>query len=191
MKIAIINGHPNQDSFCNALVESYTKGAIKAGAEIRTLGLSRMDFNPILQFGYKKRMVEEPNLLWAKESIEWADHLVFIYPIWWGTMPSLLKGFIDRVFTPGFAFNYIEGSFFNKKLLSGKTARVIYTSDAPSWYVRLVWRNIPKVQIKQVLLNFCGVSPVKITHFSSIKWKKPEKLESWMDKVYGLGYKLA
>jgi len=149
-----------------------------------------MDYHPVLQFGYKKRMTEEPDLIWAKESLEWADHLVFVYPMWWGTMPSLLKGFIDRAFTPDFAFNYVKDSYFNEKLMKGKTARVIVTSDSPKWYVALKWRNIAKVQIKEIILKYCGISPMNYSHIGSVKWQKPEQLEKWLKKSFNWGMAL-
>ena len=190
-KIVIIYGHPLEDSYCTQLADAYAKGALDCGAEIRKLELSKMDFDPVLRYGYKKRMVEESDLIWSKESIVWADHIVFAYPVWWGTMPSLLKGFVDRVFTPGYAFNYVKGSRFNEKLLKGKTARVIVTSDAPSWYIGLIWKGITKIQIKQTILNYCGVSPVKYTHYGSVKWQDSVKLNQWMEKTYQFGYRLS
>ncbi len=187
MKIAIIYGHPNPSSYCYALANAYVEGAMEAGAMIRKIELANMDFDPVLKFGYKQRMEEEADLVWAKESILWADHLVFVYPMWWGTMPSLLKGFIDRVFTPGYAFKYIKGSYFNEKLLSGKSARVIVTSDAPTWYAMFTWRNMAKIQMKKTILGYCGVGPIRFTQFGSVKWKKPAQLEKWISKVNKFG----
>jgi len=70
----------------------------------KILIINELDFNPNLQFGYRKRTELEPDLLKAQELIKWADHLVWIYPVWWGSIPAIMKGFIDRVFLPGFAF---------------------------------------------------------------------------------------
>ncbi len=81
-----------------------------------------MQFNPNLQFGYQKRIELEPDLLGAWEKIKWADHLVWIHPVWWGGLPAITKGFIDRVFLPGFAFKYRENSVWWDRLLKGKTA---------------------------------------------------------------------
>jgi len=191
MKVAIIYGHPLSESLCQSLGDQYAAGALDQGAQVRKIELSKMEFNAVLNFGYKKRMVEEPDLVWAKESIVWADHLVFVYPLWWGGMPSLLKGFVDRVFTPGFAFKYIEGSYFNEKLLKGKSARVIVTSDSPKWYVMLKWRNNAKIQMKTIVLNYCGISPVKYSHIGSVKWHKPSQLKNWLEKSFKWGVSLS
>lgn len=111
-KIVIINGHPNGDSFNFALVKAYIDGAKQSGAEIRAITIANLDFNPNLQFGYSKRMDLEPDLLEAWEMILWADHLVWVHPVWWGGLPAITKGFIDRLFLPGMAFKYRPNSVF-------------------------------------------------------------------------------
>lgn len=103
-KILLINGHPDTESFNFSIAAAYKKGAIANGYEVREIIVRNLDFNPNLQFGYRKRTELEIDLLEAQEKIRWAEHLVWIYPVWWGSVPALLKGFIDRVFLPGFAF---------------------------------------------------------------------------------------
>lgn len=111
-KILLINGHPDKESYCFALAQSYKKGAVESGAEIQEIVLADLQFSPILQFGYRKRTELEPDLLDAWDKIQWADHLVWVYPVWWGALPALLKGFIDRVFLPGFVFKKRENSLW-------------------------------------------------------------------------------
>ena len=124
-KILIINGHPDAESFNAALAEAYKKGAIESGAEVKEIVVRELQFNPNLQFGYRKRTELEPDLLEAQAKIKWAEHLVWIYPVWWGSLPAILKGFIDRTFLPGFAFEKIENSVWWDKLLKGKSERII------------------------------------------------------------------
>ena len=133
-KILVILGHPDVDSFCGALSKAYVKGALAAGFEVRELKLRSLDFDPILWKGYNKIQKLEPDLVRAQELIQWSDHMVFVYPNWWGTTPALMKGFFDRVFLPGFAFKYRENSQFWDKLLTGRTAHLIVTMDTPPWY---------------------------------------------------------
>ncbi len=109
-KIALFNGHPDEDSFCAAISQSYLAGAEKSGASIRTINIRDLDFNPNLQFGYRKRTELEPDLLAAQEALKWADHLVWVYPVWWGSVSAIMKGFLDRVLLPGFAFKKKEDS---------------------------------------------------------------------------------
>lgn len=186
-KILIINGHPNKESYCNEIAVRYKSGAAKKGAEVRVLNLYDLDFDLVLRYGYQKRTELEPDLILAQKQIKEADHLVFVYPTWWGTPPALLKGFIDRVFLPKFAFAYRDKSVFWDKLLKGKSARIITTMDTPKWYYSLIYKKPGHNAMKKGVLNFCGVKPVKVTAFSPIKNSSLEKRENWLDKVEKLG----
>jgi putative NADPH-quinone reductase len=135
-KILIVNGHPDKESFNYALTEAYKKGAQNSGAEIKEIRIRELNFNPNLEFGYRKRTELEPDLLEAQENLKWADHIVWVYPVWWGSVPAIMKGFLDRVLLPGFAFNKREGSVWWDKYFTGKTARLICTMDQPTWYYR-------------------------------------------------------
>jgi NAD(P)H dehydrogenase (quinone) len=92
-------------------------------------------------------------------------------------MPAMLKGFFDRLFLPGFAFQYRENSVWWDKLLTGKSAHIIATMDTPYWYFRLVYGNPGINQFKRTILQFCGINPVKVTVFSPIKNIKQETLK--------------
>ena len=133
-KTLLILGHPDKSSFNSALADSYQEGAKKSGIEFERLNLADLDFELTLQKGYAGKQKLEPDLQRAQDLIRWAEHMVFVYPIWWATMPALLKGFLDRVFLPGFAFKYKENSPWWDKYLTGKTARLITTMDAPYLY---------------------------------------------------------
>ena len=87
-KVLIINGHPDSESFCFGLHESYKKGSLQAGNEVKEIILANMAFNPILMHGYRKRTDLEPDLLEAWEKIKWAEHIVWIYPTWWASPPG-------------------------------------------------------------------------------------------------------
>lgn len=186
-KIVIINGHPNADSFNFALVKAYIDGAKQSGAEIRPITIANLDFNPNLQFGYSKRMDLEPDLLEAWEMILWADHLVWIHPVWWGGLPAITKGFIDRLFLPGMAFKYRPNSVFWDRLLKGKTAHIITTMDQPGWYYHLVYGRPSVNQLKKSTLQFCGVSPVKVTYIGIVKTSDEKLRKTWIEKVTKLG----
>lgn len=190
MNIVIINGHPDPESLCSALVKAYIEGAKRQQVEIRTIELSSLQFNPNLQYGYRKRTELEDGLINAQQSIKWADHIVIVSPIWWGTMPAVLKGFFDRVFLPGFAFKYRENSILWDKLLKGKSARLIVTMDTPSWYNRIVYRSAGHIVLKRNILQFCGVNPVKITEFSKVAYSSEDTRKKWIEKARALGEKL-
>lgn len=186
-KILVINGHPNAGSFNRALTDAYLLGIRKTEAEVKVLTISELQFNPSLQFGYQQRMELEPDLVQAQELILWADHLVWIHPVWWGGLPALTKGFIDRVFLPGFAFKYRENSVWWDKLLSGKTARIITTLDQPGWYYRLAFGRPSVNQLKKSTLQFCGIKPVKVTYIGPIRLSKTEARAQMLQKITVLG----
>ncbi|MFN3445893.1 MAG: NAD(P)H-dependent oxidoreductase [Bacteroidia bacterium] len=171
------------------MFEAYKKGAITSGAEVKEIFVADIQFNLNLQYGYRKRTDLETDLLIAGDKIKWADHLVWIYPVWWGSLPALLKGFIDRLFLPGFAFKKRENSVWWDKLLTGKTARVISTLDQPAWYYWLVYRQPSNNAMKKLTLEFCGISPVKVTNIGPIRLSKETYRKKWLDKVYYLGIK--
>lgn len=188
-KILIINGHPNSESFNFGIAAEYKKGAISTGAEVKEIVIADLDFNPNLKYGYRKRTELEPDLLDAWEKIKWADHLVWIHPVWWGGMPALMKGFLDRLFLPGFAFQYRENSVWWDKLLKGRTARIITTIDQPSWYYRWMYGRPSVNQLKKSTLEFCGIKPVRVTYFGIVKQADQHKREKWLQQVFLLGAK--
>ncbi|WP_185290096.1 NAD(P)H-dependent oxidoreductase [Chryseobacterium lactis] len=189
-KIAIINGHPNKDSFNFGVAAAYKEGAAESGAEIKEIVIAKLNFNPNLQFGYQKRMELEPDLLNAWEIIQWADHLVWVHPVWWGGFPALMKGFVDRLFLPGFAYKYRENSVWWDKLLKGKTAHIITTLDQPGWYYRLMYGRPSVNQLKKSILGFCGVKTKKVTYIGIVRDSKEDQRRKWLGKVKELGRRL-
>lgn len=188
-KIVIINGHPNKDAFNFGLAKAYKEGAEQAGAQIREIILTDLEFDPNLKYGYQKRTDWEPDLLEAWTSIQWADHLVWVHPVWWGGVPALMKGFIDRLFLPGKAFRYREKSVLWDKLLKGKSARIITTLDQPGWIYRLLFGRPSVNQLKKSTLQFCGINPVKVTYIGIVKTAGEIQRNKWLKEVYKLGKK--
>lgn len=188
--ILIINGHPNSSSFNFALAESYKKGALQADANVEIITIADLQFNPNLAYGYQKRIDLEPDLINAWEKIKKADHLVWIHPVWWGGLPALTKGFIDRLFLPGMAFQYREKSVWWDKLFKGKSARIITTLDQPSWYYSFFYSKPSINQLKKSTLEFCGVKPVKVTYVGIIKTSDEKQREKWLNKIFELGKQL-
>jgi NAD(P)H dehydrogenase (quinone) len=182
-KITIVLGHPDSKSYCSAISKTYEKSARDAGHEVRLIQLGDLTFDPILHKGYAEVQPLEQCLVEAQEAIKWANHLVFVYPIWWGSMPSLLKGFFDRTFLPGYAFKYRKDSQFWDRLLSGRSAHVFSTMDTPPWYFWLVYKMPGHNQIKRTILEFAGIKPVKITSFGPVRYATQSRKESWLKQV--------
>lgn len=188
-KILIIQGHPDRESYCYALAEAYQKGALASGAEVRHIKTSELDFNPNLAYGYRHRTELEPCLLLAQEDIRWAEHIVIVHPVWWGMVPAVLKGLLDRVMLPGFAFQKRPNSIWWDKLLKGRSARIISTMDQPSWYYRLVNKSPSNHAIKKLTLEFCGIKPVKVTNIGPLRLAKESFREKWLERVEATGRK--
>jgi len=187
-KILIINGHPDEKSFNFALAKAYLKGCIKSGSEVKKININSLNFNPNLKFGYKKRTELEPDLIKAQEKLKWADHIVWVYPVWWGSVPAIMKGFLDRVLLPGFAFKKREGSLWWDKYFSGKSSRIICTLDQPSWFYRI--NGCPShIAMKKMTMNFIGVKSVKITAIGPLRLSTDDFRNKWLKKVEKLGEK--
>lgn len=189
-KVLIINGHPDKESFNWALAESYKKGAISGSALVETINLTELNFDPNLKYGYRIPYELEPDLQMAIKKIKEAEHLVWVFPMWWYGIPALLKGFIDRTFLPGITFKYQKGKLFPDKLLKGKTARIIVTADTVSWYNSLVMKNPAINQFKKGTLEFCGVKPVKVTYLAEVKDSTEKQRIQWLAKVNQLGVRV-
>ncbi|HEY0917281.1 MAG TPA: NAD(P)H-dependent oxidoreductase [Solimonas sp.] len=180
-RVLVILAHPAEDSLCHALAASYADGARQSGAEVRRLDLGGLSFDPILRQGYREAQPLEPDLAAAQQELLWAQHLVFVYPIWWGAMPALLKGFLDRVLLPGFAFRYRRDSVWWDRLLAGRSAQLITTMDTPPWYYRWLYRQPGHEQMRRTVLEFCGIHPVRVKSFGPVRSAKPEQRARWLE----------
>ncbi|OJJ20406.1 NADPH:quinone reductase [marine bacterium AO1-C] len=186
-KTLIINGHPDKESFNFGISDAYKKGAKASGAEVEEIIIRELDFNPNLQFGYRKRTELEPDLLEAQNKLKWANHLVWVYPVWWGSLPAITKGFIDRVFLPGFAYEHRENSVWWDKFFTNKSARIICTLDQPAWYYKLIYRSPSHNAMKKLTMNFIGVKKVRITTIGPIRQSKEGFRAKWLKRVEKLG----
>lgn len=187
--ILLILGHPSKNSFNRALLDAYQKGAENTGANCKTIYISDLTFDVNLADGYRTGQADqlEADLVTAQQSIQWADHVVMAFPNWWGSMPALTKGFIDRIFLPGFAFKNHSGKSFPEKLLKGKSIRLLVTMDTPKFWFYLVHRASLYLILKKVVLGYVGFKPIRFSTFGFIR-KSTEKLrQSWLSKVEQLG----
>lgn len=189
--ILLIQAHPDPESYCQALGESYIYGAASGEALFEVINIRELEFNPNLEFGYRKRTNLEPDLLEAWNKIKWADHIVFIHPLWWGGIPAMAKGFFDRLFLPGMAFQKVEGSMVKwDKLLKGKSARIIVTMDQPTWYYRFYYFAPSIRAVKNMTFKFTGIESVRVTAIGPIRLSTEKFRKKWLNKVYNLGKNL-
>lgn len=186
----LILAHPRRDSLCGALFDAYAGGARLAGARCRELILSELRFDPHVHALSAELQTLEPDLLRAQRDIAWAQHLVFIYPTWWGTFPALLKGFLDRVLTPGFAFRPGADSQW-EKLLAGRTADLITTMDTPPLVYRLIYRAPGQQALARATLAYCGLRTASIQTFGPVIGSSAAQRQRWLGHARSSGLRLA
>lgn len=180
MRCLLILAHPRRDSLCGALFDAYGASARQAGVECRELVLSEMKFDPDVHAVSPELQALEPDLVRAQQDIAWAEHLVFVYPTWWGTFPALLKGFLDRVMTPGFAFKHLAHSQWDK-LLAGRTADLITTMDTPPLIYRLVYRAPGRQALARATLGYCGLRTVRTETYGPVVASSAAQRSRWLD----------
>lgn len=189
-RIYVLNGHPGETSLSKLFSEEYAQAATKAGHEIRITHLHELEFDPDFGGGgYKNQKPLEPDLKDVLVNLEWSEHVVLLTPMWWGGLPAKLKGLFDRALLPGTAFNTREKTWLGmpKPLLSGRTGRLIMTSDTPNWFFRLAYKNAMVRQLRAQVFGFIGIAPLHVTHLSEASEPKPATVKEWSKKVASLG----
>ena len=188
-KILLIQGHPDaaQHHLCNALERAYARGAESAGHEVRHLDVAALDF-PLLRSQQEWESGPLPaSLKPAQDDIRWAEHMVFFFPLWLGDMPALLKGFLEQVARPDFAFSADGGNPFAKKGLKGRSARVVVTMGMPAMVYRWYFRAHSIKSLERNILGFVGISPVNETLIGMVGNMDADKANKWMKKLEQLG----
>ena len=185
-RIFIWVGHPKPGSLCEGMADAYQEGAEKAGAEVRRMNLADMSFDMNIA-GFGDRALLENDLAIWQENITWADHLFFLHPYWWGAMPTKAKSVLDRALAPGFGFKYRGKGMAWDKLLSGKTADALITSDTPPLIDTFIYRKPARRVMKNQVFAFCGIKTRKIVQFGSVKSASHKKIIGWIDEAKSMG----
>lgn len=184
-KILVLLGNPDIGSFSGSLVDAYVETAKEAGHEVERVNIEDMQFDPVLHRGYKEIQALEPDLVDMQKKWQWADHIVIIYPNWWCTMPAKLKGMFDRMYLPGFAFNFDKQSKKLIKRLTGKTARVIVVAGTHSPFMTWLKFGDFTNEIQHGILGFAGIK-AKVSTFGPSDRVSDERRASWVEKVRAL-----
>jgi len=193
-KIVVIIGHPFANSFSHALAERYRAEAEKADSQVRVIDLAQTtfterpgDLNDVRVRGFDQLGNLEPAISGMIRDMQWADHFAFFYPVWWGTFPGVFKSFIDRVIVSGVAFRYGTTGTKWEKLWRGKTARIVLTMDAPSWWYKLTYRAPSENALKRATLWYVGVRTIGVTRFEPVRFSTQEIREKWLSTAARLG----
>jgi NAD(P)H dehydrogenase (quinone) len=187
-KILVFLGNPTTESYSGKLASSYEEGAREAGFEVERINIADLKFDPILHMGYKEIQQLEPDLLKMQEKINWADHIVIVYPNWWCTMPAVLKGMFDRMWLPGFAFNFDKQTKKLIQRLTGKTARIIIVAGTHSPF--MTWWKFGDYtnEISHGILGFSGIK-TRVSAYGPTEKVSPDVLDHWAQSVKKLGLK--
>lgn len=188
-KILIIQGHPDgkKKHFGHAIGQNYTSAAEESGHSVRHVFVANLDF-PLISSEYEFKQGEtSTDINVAQESIRWADHVVIIYPLWLGSMPAILKGFFEQVFRPGFATTEAKSGIGFKRLLKGKSARIVVTMGMPATLYKWFFREHSVKNLKRNILGFCGFSPIKTTLIGQVYAGREDHLSGALSNVSRLG----
>ncbi len=181
-QILIINGHPRKDSFNFVIAETYKKSAIRTGVSVKVLNVIDLEFEA---FQTKFKDYDAPkDIINARGLIAEADHIVWVYPIWWYSMPAILKAFIEQTFVSGFAFEYLKSDKILKwnKLLKNKTFSIISTMDAPPLFYKTIIKDAGGKFLKESM-KFCGMKFKSRIYFGSVKLSSEEQRKKWLTKI--------
>jgi putative NADPH-quinone reductase len=188
-RVLVVQGHPDPAGgrLCHALADTYAQSALAAGHEVRRIEVARLDF-PLLRTAADWNQGQAPaSLVEAQDGIRWANHMLLLFPLWMGDMPAVLKGFLEQVLRPGFAFDRSKGGPLGQKALGGRSARVVVTMGMPALAYRYVFRAHSVKSLERNILGFTGISPVHETLIGSVESASPAMRSRWFTTLQRLG----
>jgi len=190
MKFLIIYAHPDSEGFSSYCLQSIKNNLLKQKKDFEVLDLYSMNYDPVLKLdelytaGNRNISIENQKL---QQKISEADKLIFIYPIWWGGMPAILKGFVDRIFTPGFAFKYRRDKFLKfipDKLLNNKKIAIITSSGAPIFIYKILLDPVKIINKFIIFGMFCkSTKTYQIYGAGRIDENKKKKIKNIIKKA--------
>jgi putative NADPH-quinone reductase len=188
-RILLLQGHPDscEEHLCHALAQAYAAAAMAAGHEVRQVTVAQLNF-PLLRSQREWQEGALPDGLRAAQAdIAWSQHLVLFFPLWLGDMPALLKGFLEQVARPGFAFKAAGGNALGRKGLRGRSARVVVTMGMPALVYRwFFWAHSVK-SLERNILKFVGFAPVSTSYIGLAGNPSTDKVADWIGAMEKLG----
>ncbi|WP_369413529.1 NAD(P)H-dependent oxidoreductase [Caldovatus aquaticus] len=187
-RVAIIQGHPDPAGghFGHALADAYAEGAQAAGHAVERIEVARLDF-PLLRTQAEFEAGAPPAAIRAaQETLRRAEHWVLLYPLWLGAMPALLKGFLEQVCRPGFAFRD-AGHGLPEKLMKGRSARIVVTMGMPALAYRWWFGAYSLRSLERNILGFIGIRPIRETLIGGVGSLGAARAEAWLGRLRALG----
>jgi len=191
MKTLIVYNHPYEGSFCNAILKAVQRGLKKGGHTCKVINLDKDNFDPVMRAKDLKAFAElgrgiesalmnlDPTVFRYKKKLEWADHIVMIFPIWWMSMPAMMKGFVDKVIFPGVAYDMDNGRLVSR-LASLKQVTVISTMNTPADIYRDMFGNSLEGSLIKGTFNQIGIHDAEWISFNMVKQVGTEVREQWL-----------
>jgi putative NADPH-quinone reductase len=187
--VLIIDGHPDvsPQRFLHALAASYARGARAGGHAVRVINVGELDPQTLrsgeeFTHGKPARALQK-----CQEHFIWANHIVILFPLWLGDMPGQLKIFLEQVLRPDFAFAAARGKGLPRKLLRGKTARIVVTMGMPAFFYRWYFRAHSVKNLQRNILAFCGIEPARVTLVGMVEGMSDKQRGGWLQKLEKLG----
>jgi len=185
MRHLIVYAHPNPASFNFSIRETMVGVLKQKGQAVRVRDLYALHYDPVLQGdeleGLQQGRTSRDTAI-EQEHVRWADVLTFIYPVWWAGMPAIARGYIDRVFSKGFAYDY--GAEGLKGLLSGKKVQIINTMGAPlaAYETSGIFKSMEQLT-DQETFRFCGMEVIGHQYFGSVPTVTQEERIKMLEEV--------
>lgn len=187
MRVMVIVDHPWDQSFTHALAETAADALREAGHEVDWLDLHKEDFDPVLRVDelavYSKGQYLDPKVGDYQQRVKQAQHIIFVFPVWWEVMPAMLKGWLDKVFLPGWAFQESDAA----PLLTHITgATAITTMGAPE----ITFNSVENALLRGTM-GFVGVRQFRYINFLNVGNASDEQRAAWLREVADYARSLA
>jgi putative NADPH-quinone reductase len=153
---------------------------------VREIDLATLEFPLLRARAEWEQGAAPPAIRAAQETVAWCEHLVIVFPLWLGDMPALLKGFLEQLLRPGFAFAYAKKGL-PRKLLAGRSARVVVTMGMPAFFYEWVYRAHSVKSLERNVLGFTGFGPVRRTLVGMVEGGKADGNARWLERMRKLG----
>ena len=161
MKCLVVTTHPLTESLCKNLSDFIRNKAVASGHKVTIEDLYTSDFNPVLTVNERKSYYQvdydSSKVTDQIQKLKETEALVLVFPTWWFGFPAMLKGWFDRVWVPGAAYDHADDLGAIKPLLNNlKEVLVVTTLGSPWWVDKLLMRQPVKRVVKVALLTTCA-----------------------------------
>jgi NAD(P)H dehydrogenase (quinone) len=185
MKYLIIYAHPNSASFSSSLIKALSEHLASKGNEVKIRDLYAIGFNPVLSADDFSSLADNQtpeDIAVEQEYVKWAEHIIFAFPVWWGGMPAIMKGYIDRVLAEGFAYKYADEGSNGDGLLSYLKGSMICATGLSSEDFEDS-QNAMKVIAEKTIFGFTGIKPYKQLFYGGVPVVSDETRKSYIENA--------